>query len=236
MNNSKTIITLTSIPTRFDQTAKNLDYLLTNLKNPNSTTVILNIPRIYKRFMPNISGRRKIKQLRTRFPNLRINENIPDMGPVTKIYPSLSFIESQSTNSIVLILDDEMYRPDAIERIIKCQNDDLFTVHSYWVYEYNGNAETKWGNHKIQVPQGVDIIATCRDILRDLNPFVNNYLSHCRYVDDLLLAEYFRTKGVPVKQIARFWKWPWIPTHKEGGLFESGKRELQMKSCAKNFK
>lgn len=221
----KTVITLTSIPPRFEQTAKNLKYLLENLKNPSNTTVILNIPRIYKRFPPNPKGRRAIKQLRNHFSNLRINERIPDMGPVTKIYPSLPFIKAQPTNDIVLILDDEMYRPDAIERIIKCQNDDLFTTHSYWVYDYHG----------IQVPQGVDIIATCKDILHDLEPFVNNYLSSCRYVDDLLLAEYFRLKGVPVKQIARFWKWPWIPTHKEGGLFESGKRELQMKSCSKNF-
>lgn len=221
----KTIITLTSIPPRFGQTAKNLEYLLENLKNPTNTMVIINIPLVYKRFLPNPSGRRAIKNLRKRFSNLRINENIPDMGPVTKIYPTLPFIKSQPTNVIVLILDDEMYRPDAVERIIKCQHDDLFTVHSYWVYNYNG----------IQVPQGVDIIATSKDLLHDLEPFVNNYLNHCRYVDDLLLAEYFRTKGVPVRQIARFWKWPWIPTHKEGGLFESGKREMQMKLCAKNF-
>ena len=232
-NSSTVVITLTTIPPRFNQTAKNLEYLISNLKEPNSTTVILNIPRIYKRFPPNPRGRHALKKLRNQFPNLRINENIPDMGPVTKIYPSLPFIKSQSTNSIVLILDDEMYRPDAVERIIKCQNDDLFTVHSYWVYDYN--LESKRGNHKIQVPQGVDIIATSKDLLNDLEPFVNNYLYSCRYVDDLLLAEYFRLKGVPVKQIARFWKWPWIPTHKEGGLFESGKRNSQMQTCAKQF-
>lgn len=222
----RTIITLTSIPPRFSQTAKNLSYLLENLKDPNSTTVILNIPKTYKRFTPNPTGRRALKSLRFKFSNLRINENIPDMGPVTKIYPSLPFIRSQPTNSIVLILDDEMYRPDAIERIIKCQHDNMFTVHSYWVYQYNN----------IAVPQGVDIIATSKDLLNELEPFVNIYLSSCRYVDDLVLAEYFRTKGIPIKQIARFWKWPWIPTHKEEtGLFETGKRDSQMQTCAKSF-
>jgi hypothetical protein len=222
----KTIITLTSIPPRFEQTAKNLNYLLSNLKNPNETTVILNIPLIYKRFMPNTKGRRALKRLRLQFSNLRINELITDMGPITKLYHSLPFIRSQPTNSIVLILDDEMYRPDAIERIIKCQYDNLFTVHSYWVYQYNN----------ISVPQGVDIIATSKDLLADSEQFINKNLNSCRYVDDLMLAEYFRLKGVPVKQIARFWKWPWIPTHKEGtGLFESGKRETQMSVCAKNF-
>lgn len=229
LNKLETIITLTTIPPRFEQTAKNLESLLKTI--PPNTLVVLNLPKRFQRFQPNPKGRKQLEALQKRFPNtFLINDNIPDMGPVTKIYPTLPLIKSQPINVTVLILDDEKYRPDAIERIIKAQYDDKFTVHSYWVYPY----PTQYG-HIIQVPQGVDIISTCRDILNGLEMFVNSNLEKCRYVDDLLLAEYFRLKGVPVKQIPRFWKWPWIPTHRDGGLFESGKRELQMQVCAKNF-
>jgi hypothetical protein len=220
----KVIITLTTIPPRFEQTSKNIKYMLSNLGTEKQHScldnyeyiVMLNLPKKYDKYKPNPEGRNQLKSIHDR--RFLINENTPDMGPGTKIFPVLSLIRNHGQNPIVLILDDEKYHPDAISRIIKIQKDDMFSVHSYWVYNYKG----------IQVPQGVDIIATSGQLLRDFR--VSH--EHCKYVDDLLLAQYFSMKGIRVKQVPRYWKWPWIPTHPEtGGLFGEGNRETLMEKC-----
>jgi len=202
------IITLTTIPPRFHQTAKNIEHTLKNLKLENNQkfTVILNCPKFYYRFKENTSGRNELKKLK-KYKNFIMNEDIKDEGPITKILPTISLINKPS---IIIICDDEKYHINAFKKIIKQQHINFSTVYSYWVYNYPKDCYT----HQIHVPQGVDMISVYSPFMNDFKYFYKTYENNksCKLVDDLVLGFYFKQKGIHVKQLSRDWKWPWIPT------------------------
>lgn len=231
------IISLTTIPPRFNQTAKNIEFLLQNLNKIGSgedIIVILNCPMFYKRFSDNISGRNELRKLK-KYKQFVLQENINDDGPITKIIPTLHFINSFHKKFIIVICDDEKYHIDAFKKIIDYQNKNISVVHSYWVYNYPKNISLV---EQIHVPQGVDMISVCSDYMNDFinyNKSVINSGSDCILVDDLVLGYYFKKKGMLVKQIERDWKWPWIPTQMgTPSLFNlkgDSSRDTLMKKC-----
>ena len=200
------IITLTTIPPRFHQTAKNIEHTLKNLKLTDSDyKLVLNCPRVYQRFKENESGRKALKRL-TRYKKFIFNEDCEDLGPITKIIPTLQLVTNQP--SILIICDDEKYHIDAFKKMIRQQNTNFSTVYSYWVYNYPKGSSV----NKIQVPQGVDMISVYSPFMSDFGYYYQAHHKNCKLVDDLIFGYYFKQKGVPVKQLARDWKWAWIPT------------------------
>ena len=185
------VISFTTIPSRVQRSQKALSRLLgvENIQN-----VILNVPQQTARHFARFNHRKLI-----------LNIVPEDLGPMTKIVPAVELLKrSDGTVKEVIIIacDDDCYHPDAFKIIAEAQDKNHSKSFTFWKYMYQG----------VDVPQGADLISFWAPNLADL-PRYNRERSnrHCFFVDDLVIGNYLAEKGIAVEQLARKWKFPFIP-------------------------
>lgn len=225
-----TIITLTTIPPRFENTLEIVkDFLKTNY------TIYLNIPIKYKYFDLNQSQKniiQQLKQLQKKHKQFILNICQSDLGPITKFYPILELFRPNSEFNLI-ILDDNYYHLDGIRQIAEKQDknhDKSFTFYNYAFKD-------------IIVPQGVDIISFWFPNLKFFKDFFEQYKhnQYCLHVDDLLIGKYCKQFGIDIEELPRHWKWVWKPNRPKfeiNSLFKKkGKfsRNNSMKLCYQSF-
>lgn len=194
------IISLTSIPDRFERTFKFINKLLQNVSG--DYKLVLNIPHAYKRFT-NWNGDVSIF-VAIGDPKFQLNR-CDDYGPITKLVPTLELYGSTKEGTL-LILDDEDYRLDHIKKIVERQESDHSHSFTYYTYHYKN----------ISVGQGVDMLSFW---LPNLNGFLEYYHDnvekspYCFYVDDLVISNFLNAKGVTITTLPRMSKWVWHPVN-----------------------
>jgi len=200
-------LSFTTIPIRIKRTIKIIKNILENLSG--FDCLFLNLPMTYindKYGQLKVSDLLTLDHLQRKFANrFKIVRSSIDYGPVTKLLPIVQRKNSLMSNeSILLIFDDNCYHLDAFKKIAEKQCENLNLTFTYYSYNYK---------NKIRVPQGVDIVSFYFPNLQGFNEFVQYALrnQHCFYVDDLVIAKFLQQKGIPVRDIARHWTWPWIP-------------------------
>ena len=110
----KTIISLTSIPSRFEHVETTLLSLLKQDKKADK--IILYIPRYYKRFKKKVVRAPKVpKGVEVRFSDI-------DYGPSTKILPAVKDFFNDDVR-IVFCDDDRIYQPNMISSLIEVSKD-----------------------------------------------------------------------------------------------------------------
>ena len=110
----KTIISLTSIPSRFKHVETTLRSLL--IQEKKADKIILYIPRYYKRFKKRVIQAPKVpKGVEVRFSDI-------DYGPSTKILPAVKDYYNKDVR-IVFCDDDRIYQPDMVSTLIKVSKD-----------------------------------------------------------------------------------------------------------------
>ena len=110
----KTIISLTSIPSRFEHVETTLLSLLKQDKKADK--IILYIPRYYKRFKKKVISAPKVpKGVEVRFSDV-------DYGPSTKILPAIKDFFNDDVR-IVFCDDDRIYQPNMISNLIEVSKD-----------------------------------------------------------------------------------------------------------------
>ena len=189
--NKDVYITMSTIPSRLQNTLKVIKHLCEHLKG--FKKIILNVPYKYKRF-PNyiVNTNHNIKD--NRFMLNRCEDN----GPITKILPSLQIIPD---NSITIICDDMCYNLEAFKDIAEMQDNNLQNAYSYYVYNYNG----------IGVPQGADLISFYTEKMEHFIDWFNEFSGKrgdyfqnpCFFVDDQIIGYYFQYIGVSMEQVDR---------------------------------
>lgn len=192
-------ITMTTIPSRMKNTFKIINHFLQHVTGLEK--VILNIPYSYKRW-PGLSidvgVAASIKDARF------VLNRCEDYGPLTKILPSLNIIPN---NSITIIADDMCYTHSAFQDIVEKQTRDLKKAFSYYVYPFSSGE-----GEDVHVPQGADLISTWTQNYQYLHEFIERFHqenkislfdSPCFYVDDQVLAWYFKAYGIPLEQVDR---------------------------------
>jgi hypothetical protein len=215
-------ISLTTIPSRLQNTIKIIKNLLNYVKG--FEKIILNIPWSYRRW-PNEKIFIDLSDLEKNNSRLVVNRT-QDLGPITKLIPTLNLTPSEC---IIIICDDECYHHEAFKIAAERQDKEHQSTFTFWKYNYRG----------IEVPQGVDLISFWKPNLFGLNEYYNKCTQKnaCFYVDDLVIGNFLKEKGIKIEQLNRKWKWPYIPnclSNKNEGLFEikgEYSRDNSMKKC-----
>lgn len=183
----KYVISLTTIPSRFDNLHLTIDSLI--YQTILADKIIVNIPKIYNFRMNNsVISEQQINEFLNKYSkfNVVINFLNKDYGPGTKL---LGFLNNQEDcydllNTFVVLVDDDIiYKPYFIENfnnfVIKNKND----VFSYCVYNFNN----------IKIGQGVDGFFIK---LNTLDKFLDYYKiikdqDYINYHDDHYISYYF---------------------------------------------
>lgn len=188
MNNYNYIVSLTTIPSKFDYLYLTMDSIINQTMLP--TKIIINIPKIYNfRMNKDEIDLDKINNFINKYSmhNCFINFLNEDYGPGTKLLGLLNsdIITSMdiSNTYIILIDDDLIYKPYMIETFdeeIKSKN---IEVGSFYVYNHN----------MIKIGQGADGFLIK---LNKLDKFLNYYdiikkLDYIKYHDDYYISYFF---------------------------------------------
>ena len=198
MNNNY-IISLTTIPSKFDNLHITIDSILNQTILPKK--IIINIPERYNFRMNNseitIEKLNEFKDKYSRNEIININRTEEDYGPGTKL---LGLLTSEIMNTIeisrtyiILIDDDVIYKPYMIEYFDKYIKEYKKEVCSFYVYNIGD----------IKIAQGVDGFLIKLNILDNFLKYYriikeSNYI---KYHDDFYISYYFYLKEIEIEYI-----------------------------------
>lgn len=196
------ILSLTTIPSKFDKVHVVIDSLLKQTLKPSK--IVINIPKVYNfRFDSKSIPRKDIDKLRERYSENDIMINImdKDYGPVSKLmglfnnFDKLNLREEEKEKTfIVLVDDDHMYKP----YMLKYFDDNLkrnkgIEVASYWIIDYK----------HVTIGQGADGFFMKYNTLSKFRDYYNiiKDLDYVHYHDDFLISYYFLLRKQKVHYI-----------------------------------
>jgi len=193
----KYIVSLTTIPSKFD----NIHYSLKSLLNQNILIdkIILHIPKIYNfRFNNQSIPQEKIDKFRETYSKYDVYINLMDndFGPGTKLlglfYTDLIKFDNSLDDKIFLIVDDDLrYKPHMIKYFDICHiKNPQIEFASYYVYKIN--------NYDIaQACAGLFIKPSVLNNFLQYYNDIKNY-DYVNYHDDVYISYYFRVKNIKI--------------------------------------
>lgn len=197
------VVSLTTIPTRFDNVGITINSILSQTVLPD--LIILHIPERYNNYtystLPVISDK------------VIINNNVKDYGPATKLL-GLKQFNLKDDDIIIVIDDDRIYNNNLIQNMLhyhNLYNDKVLTVAG-WDIETLSNNLYKTNTKK--QPRGVeykscgyiDVLGGCCGFLltRKMCPFNNNDLFSLTplvdfyYVDDVWISGFLKLNNIDI--------------------------------------
>jgi hypothetical protein len=186
------VVSLTSIPTRFDKLAP----ILERLTQQTCHEVWLNIPRSYTRF-PNWDG----TVPENLHPKVRINRDCEDFGPGTKfIGPALKL----DPDDIIVYLDDDTnYDPKSVTNLLKWWRTDPqsawglsgFNFENYFKGHYPRTHGTP-----VDVLEGYGAVLVKAKWVQDALPEFKELLE-VTWHDDMILCNLLQKAGIKRKTV-----------------------------------
>jgi hypothetical protein len=121
---SKTIITLTTLPSRitqeYDHGFKSNLYSLINQEYDGEYEIHLNVPSFLKHTGDPYIIPDWLRELSNEYPKLKIFEGLEDLGPITKLYYTLK--RTDDPEAIIIVCDDDLvYHPKMVSEQVKNQ-------------------------------------------------------------------------------------------------------------------
>ncbi len=110
---SKAVISLSILPARFKHFEPTLNSITDQSVLPEE--IIINLPRHFKRDKTNY----EIPDYVTNHPLIRINWIEEDMGPATKVLPTLDLFKDDPDKLIIVLDDDQIYSKGMVENYVK---------------------------------------------------------------------------------------------------------------------
>jgi hypothetical protein len=189
MNQNKYIVSLTTIPAKFDNLYLTVDSIINQTILPDK--IIINIPKIYNfRMNSTCISQDKINAFIDKYSkkNVFINLIDQDFGPGTKLLGLFhsNVIEQNDNTYIVLVDDDLVYKPYMIEYFDNYTkyNDNIdIDVASYYTYYHE----------EITVGQGADGFFIKQNTLTHFLQYYNEIKEedYIHYHDDFYISYYF---------------------------------------------
>ena len=188
------IISLTTIPSKFDNLYITMDTLVQQTMLPSK--IIINIPKVYNFRLNNCEiPKEKIDDFINKYSKFNVVVNLlnKDYGPGTKLLGILNNtnlltaigadLGACENTYIILVDDDIIYKPYMIENFDTFAKLNNTEVGSYWVYPFG----------TIQVGQGVDGFFIKLNILDKFLAYYNAItdLDYVHYHDDFYISYYF---------------------------------------------
>lgn len=112
-SSSKAVISLSILPARFKHFEPTLNSLTDQTVLPEE--IIINLPRTFKRDKTNY----EIPDYVNDHPLIRINWIEEDMGPATKVLPTLELFNSEPDKLIIVLDDDQIYPEGMVENYVR---------------------------------------------------------------------------------------------------------------------
>ena len=155
--------------------------------------VYLNLPLRFNR-TDELYNENEINELRKAFGNkIKILRPPDDLGPATKILPSILEEKQKGRRSLIVSIDDDIQYPDDLfERLLKSYKDKDSVI----------------SNSCFQMEEGLGILEGFSGVLYDTDSFeddvmnfINKAIKHdkCYTADDYVLTRYLKSKRIVVK-------------------------------------
>lgn len=197
---SKIIVGLTTSPKRIKHILPVLQSILRQSCPPDE--IHLNIPKKFKRDNSDYLIPDFVTQLD---PRIKLNRP-EDIGPGTKIIPSLLGLDSTSDTIVITADDDVLMLPHTIKVIVEAYQQDAGAIYGLSGYNLGLNLESIYTNTRspVNVLEGYAHFAVHRKFISE---DFTNYLKIAHSIrsgflhDDVVMANYFALKGVPLIQL-----------------------------------
>lgn len=221
-------LSFTTVPPRMGRAYNVVKNVLKHVKG--DFILVLNVPKRYKRwplFMAEIDVNvLRLKSIRD--PRFILNIVEEDLGPITKLVPTLSIV--RGAPDVLVIFDDNEYHYEAFNDIALMQKQYTDRSFTYWAYDYKG----------ITVPQGVDLVSFWIPHLEGFEDYYTQTRKtrSCFFVDDLVIGNFLRLKGIEIEQLDRKWDYVFIPEANDTGLNQlkgEFSRKRSMEACLKEI-
>jgi hypothetical protein len=191
---TRTVFSLSTSPTRIKTIAPTIDSLLEQSHPPDC--IYVNCPWIFHRTSESFAEE-DLVALERLAPGVVVVNRCDDVGPISKLLPTLALEEHPET-LIVILDDDNRYPNELLERMMQACQEFPDTVHAnrIWLFDGELNIAEGWG--------GVGIRRGLVDRLL-FQDFVHHAIQHhdCYRSDDLVMSYFFRLCNIPVKRCPR---------------------------------
>jgi len=186
----KVIISLTSIPPRFDK----LERVLTALLVQTCHEIWLNIPRNYTRF-PDWDGKIPTRLIGLD-PKIKVNLDCEDMGPATKFMGPVKHLDP--ADIIVYLDDDTEYDPKLVTNLLKWHGYD---PNSAWgLSGFNFESYFK-GHFPRQHGVPVDVIEGYGSVIVKAGWVAGYVPDDGRMADDVIISNLLEKQGIKRKTV-----------------------------------
>lgn len=189
------IVSLSTSPKRLKNIKGRLEDLFTN-QTLKPDFVYLNLPFRFER-TDELYNEKEINDLKATFGDrlkvLRVNE---DLGPVTKILPSILEEKKKGRRALIISIDDDIQYPAFLFEKLVARYKDKTEVISNSVYKMN---------------DGLNTLEGYSGVLYDTDSFDDDIWSYvqlanqdaqCFRGDDYVLSRYLKIKGIEIKPLA----------------------------------
>ena len=186
------VLTLTTIPWRLNaELQKRLFALLDGL--PPHFTLVLNVPHVFKRDgtpYPDVpSGL-------LHHPRITVRR-VDDIGPITKVLPTLQRIKEMGARCVVIVIDDDVwYAPAYIAALARGVTPQSHFVKGITSGDFYYAGRVPEGVSGYALPSGI----VTPGLLADLTRWAG--LASCVGADDYVLGAALQAAGVPLQEFA----------------------------------
>jgi hypothetical protein len=196
-NNTNIIVTMTTIPERIEKGTieKTLKSLSEQTLKPN--IIYINVPPKTMKGVP--YPRDKLKLIVEKYPaiNIKINQVNTDLGPITKIIPTLPFIKDD--DQVILVDDDVQYIPTMIEQLVNTKEPAVGYAGRTSDLEFKDGSTYSGPVAFLETYAGV---LYSGKLLHGLAEYVENIYKKndlCKKQDDIVIGHYLKTQNtIPV--------------------------------------
>lgn len=191
---TRTVFSLSTSPTRIKTIAPTIYSLLEQSHPPDC--IYVNCPWVFHRTGESFTAE-DLAALERLAPGVVVINRCDDVGPISKLLPTLALEEAPET-LIVILDDDNRYPYELLARMLQASQEFPDAVHANRVWLFDGGLSIAEGWSGVGIRRGIVDLLKFQD-------FVYHAIQHhdCYRSDDLVMSYFFRLCNIPVKRCHR---------------------------------
>lgn len=231
----KYIVSFTTSPKRIVKCETMINSILNQTLKPD--LIILNIPKIFSRTGKKYIIPEFIKK------NVLINVIEQDLGPITKIIPTIKFLNERNfdkKNTRIIYIDDDIkYMNGMIECFHEAsiQNNKIIVTGSGFNFFNHFTICVPKNGSNCSIVEGFGGVCVSLSIFEnDILNYVNKYLNFidCKFSDDVILSNYYHKKNCIMKIVNEKNKFSTFEMRAKGDILDYGLEEDALHNGAYN--
>ena len=197
----KVVASLTTSPSRIHKMRDTLRSIVNQSRPPD--VVILNLPPVFERTGETYDIPEWLNK--TTFPTVIVNRVEKDLGPITKLAPTISIV-NPLVDYIWVVDDDQLYHPQELSFLLQKAAVEQGVLCLTGLVRREGRfQESRYTSGKVDVFEAYAGVLIPVDAVepRSFHTFVTKAIADpdCRTSDDLIVSVYLEHRGVLVQKI-----------------------------------